>query len=282
MSAIQTPPPANAPIGVFDSGVGGLTVLKILADHFPEENFLYLGDTARVPYGSKSPETIRRYSLEALQYLVQRGVKTLVIACNSASSQVLEKSFQNIPVENVIEPGAAAALVVTKGKVGVLATRATVNSKMYEKVLLEKAKVSAQNIEVYQEAAPLLVPLAEEGWIDDPITNLIAFRHVQPLLLHQIDTLILGCTHYPILKNAIQKAVGPNVRLIDSGEALAQILHKKIKEGSLQINTQINTQNIPRTIQLLATESSTQFEKMAEQILGKGHFDKIEKVEINL
>ncbi|MGZ5279028.1 MAG: glutamate racemase [Pseudobdellovibrionaceae bacterium] len=184
-----------AKIGVFDSGVGGLTVLKELAAHFPNEEFLYLGDTARLPYGTKSPETIRQYSEQILNFLTARKVDALIIACNTASSQVPEKEWLSLPVFNVIEPGAEFAVASSENKhIGVLGTRALVASGAYQKEIL-KLSPDAQ---VFAQSCPLFVPLAEEGWLEDPITNLIAYRYLHPLLESKIDTLILGCTHYPL------------------------------------------------------------------------------------
>jgi len=206
-------------IGVFDSGVGGLTVLRDLALHFPFESFIYLGDTARLPYGTKSPETIRAYSEQVMNYLAAKNVKAIVIACNSASSQVPEDGWHNIPVYNVITPGAQAAIKETKNlKIGVLGTRATIESHTYFKAL----KKIDNDVQVFSESCPLLVPLAEEALIDDPITNLIVYRYVQPLVAQGIDTLILGCTHYPLLKKAIQKACGVGVTLVDSGVSVSE------------------------------------------------------------
>lgn len=222
---------STQPIGVFDSGLGGLTVLKVLAEKFPQENFLYLGDTARLPYGNKSPNTIRKYAEQNMNYLIQQNVKAIVVACNSASSQIPEKEWREVPVYNVIEPGAKKAVEVsTNKKIGVLGTRATINSDVYP-IHIHSLDKSA---EVYVQACPLFVPLAEEGWSDDPITNLVAYRYLQPMINTGVDTLVLGCTHYPILKNAIQKVMGNGVTLVDSGETIAENLAidfaaKKIK-----------------------------------------------------
>lgn len=211
----------HRPIGVFDSGIGGLTVLKELLKAFPQENFIYLGDTARLPYGSKSGDTVRKYSEQNMKYLVGRGVKALIVACNTASTQVFETEYMNLPVYNVIDPGSMLAYKSTENKiVGILGTRATVNANTYEK----KIKNLDSNIEVYSAACPLFVPLAEEGWHDDPITNLIAYRYLNELKDKKPDTVVLGCTHYPLLKIAIQKVFGQHTKLIDSGEAICELL----------------------------------------------------------
>jgi glutamate racemase len=246
-------------IGVFDSGVGGLTVLRELACHFPKENFIYLGDTARLPYGTKSPETIRLYSEQILNFLKNRNVDALVIACNTASSQVSEKFWQSLPVFNVIEPGAQKAVQTSAtGRIGVLGTRATVASAAYP-IEIQKHSPEAQ---VFSQACPLFVPLAEEGWLDDPITNLIAYRYIQPLLQHEIDTLILGCTHYPLLKLAIQKACGASVNLVDSGKALAEQLEKAFTEQILK-----PSEKDAGEIHILATDFSVHMQNLAVQIL---------------
>lgn len=250
----------SRPIGVFDSGIGGLTVLKELALQFPKENFLYLGDTARLPYGSKSPGTIRKYSEQNIQFLKNQNVKAIVIACNTASTQVPEREFNGLPVYNVIEPGAQRALELSEtGKIGVLGTRATINSKAYTKKILQLSPKA----QVFDQACPLFVPLAEEGWDGDPVTNLIVFRYLSPLLQNQIDTLILGCTHYPILKNSIARVTGSSIELVDSGEVIARWLEK-------DFNAQRLTPNLGgevRRIEILTTDFSTHFNDLAARIL---------------
>ncbi|MGZ3770269.1 MAG: glutamate racemase [Bdellovibrio sp.] len=248
------------PIGVFDSGIGGLTVLKELALRFPQENFLYLGDTARLPYGSKSPQTIRKYSEQNILFLEKQNVKAIVIACNTASSQFAEHEFDGLPVYNVIEPGSQRALEMSSsGKIGLLGTRATVNSKAYTKKIFEIDPTA----QVYDQACPLFVPLAEEGWDSDPITNLIVYRYVKPLVNHGVDTLILGCTHYPILKNSISKVTGATVKLVDSGEAISQWLGKDFKEGRINPNTSKEGQHID----IMTTDYSSHFTDVALRIL---------------
>lgn len=248
------------PIGVFDSGIGGLTVLKELALQFPQENFLYLGDTARLPYGSKSPQTIRKYSEQNIRFLEKQNVKAIVIACNTASSQVPEKEFDGLPIYNVIEPGAQRALELSgTGKIGVLGTRATINSGAYTKKIHE-LNTQAQ---VFDQACPLFVPLAEEGWDGDPVTNLIVFRYLSPLLQNQIDTLILGCTHYPILKNSIARVTGSSIELIDSGEAIARWLERDFSQGRLRKNLSGDV----RHIDIMTTDYSSHFNEMAHRIL---------------
>src|SRR5665213_2683738 len=182
-------------IGVFDSGVGGLTVLNALKTRWPAENFVYLADTARLPYGSKSLHTIHQYADQNVRYLAKYKVKAVVVACNSASTAILEAPLKSsIPILNVVEPGARKAVEFSAQKrIGVLGTRATVMSEAYPKAILKIAPEAA----VFQQPCPLWVPLVEEGWIEDPITNLIVYRYINSMAREQVDTLILGCTHYP-------------------------------------------------------------------------------------
>lgn len=250
----------SRPIGVFDSGIGGLTVLKELALQFPQESFLYLGDTARLPYGSKSPQTIRKYSEQNVHFLKQQNVKAIVIACNTASTQVSERELEGLPIYNVIEPGSQRALELTESKrIGVLGTRATINSGAYTKKIHELDSQA----QVYDQACPLFVPLAEEGWDGDPVTNLIVFRYLSPLLQNQIDTLILGCTHYPILKNSIARVTGSSIELVDSGEAIARWLEKDFQAGRITRNT---SQESPQ-INIMTTDYSSHFNELAHRIL---------------
>lgn len=250
----------SRPIGVFDSGIGGLTVLKELALQFPQESFLYLGDTARLPYGSKSPSTIRKYSEQNIDFLRGQNVKAIVIACNSASTQVPEREFGGLPVYNVIGPGSERALEVSSGlRIGVLGTRATINSQAYTKQIHSLNP----NAQVFDQACPLFVPLAEEGWDSDPVTNLIVFRYLGNLMQNQIDTLILGCTHYPILKNSIARVTGSSVELVDSGEAIAGWLEEDFIAGRLKRRTDPT----PRTVTVSTTDSSAHFTELAHRIL---------------
>lgn len=242
-----------SPIGVFDSGLGGMSVLSTLAKSFPNDDFIYLGDTARLPYGTKSPDTIRKYTEQNLQFLSQFQPKAMIIACNTASTQFRETHFQEIPVFGVINPGARAAVRESETqKIGVLGTRATIASRAYEIAL----KTFAPQAEITSVAAPLLVPLAEEAWIDDPLTNMVVYRYVQALLQAQVDTLILGCTHYPLLRNSIQKAMGQNVKLIESGQVLAEDLAAYKKQSSHS-----------RKIHFYATDLSEHMMNFAQKIM---------------
>ncbi len=243
-------------IGVFDSGLGGLTVLKSMLDLLPPADFVYLGDTARLPYGSKSAATIENYTEQNLKFLKSKNVDVMVIACNSASAYFLKTEFENTPVFTVIGPTAEAALLNTQNKkIGLLATRATVNSQAYQKKISEldsEAIVTAQ-------ASPLLVPFAEEGLIDDPLTNLISFRYVQTLLKENVECVILGCTHYPLLIHSLQKAVG-DLPLIESGPALS---YHMIRE----LNLSKSTEKKKSTVEIYTTDQLGHFQIWAEKIL---------------
>lgn len=256
---------STKPIGVFDSGIGGLTVLRELLKAFPDENFIYLGDTARLPYGSKSADTVRKYSEQNMNFLIRHDVKAIVVACNTASTQIFETVYNHIPVYNVIDPGSLLAAQTTQNKkVGVLATRATIKSESYT----QKIKKHDPTIEIFNAACPLFVPLAEEGWHDDPITNLIAYRYLQELKNHDVDTVVLGCTHYPLLKNAIQKVFGQSVTLIDSGLAIAEIIKNDMLNQII-----LPTNESSDSIQISLTDSGLQFEKLALGLLS-GYTDK--------
>lgn len=219
-------------IGIFDSGVGGLTVLKEVVRALPQEDTIYLGDTARVPYGTKSPETVVRYSRQIARYLLNRDIKLLVVACNTASAVALSALQQefSIPIVGVIEPGARAAAAATKsGKVGVIGTAATVASSAYTKAI----KRINPEIEVVNRACPLFVPLAEEGWVDNEVARLTAGIYLEDLKKHGVDTLVLGCTHYPILKEVIAEVMGPEVTLVDSAEQTALTVAAILSEQGL-------------------------------------------------
>jgi len=219
-------------IGIFDSGVGGLTVLKEVVRALPQEDTIYLGDTARVPYGTKSPETVVRYSRQIARYLLQRDIKLLVVACNTASAVALAALQQefSIPIVGVIEPGARAAADATRsGKVGVIGTAATVASSAYTKAI----KRINPDIEVISRACPLFVPLAEEGWVDNEVARLTAKSYLGDLKQHGVDTLVLGCTHYPILKSVIAEVMGPGVTLVDSAEQTALTVARILSEQEL-------------------------------------------------
>ena len=223
----------SRPIGVFDSGIGGLTVVKALRDLLPNENIFYLGDTARVPYGPKSPETVQRYAVELAGILTRKDAKVLVVACNTVSSVALPlliKKF-SVPVIGVIEPGARAALQATRNRhIGVIGTRATIRSGAYEKAL----RAADDNVRVSSRACPLLVPLIEEGLLDDDVTDRMVIRYLEPMLADGIDTLVLGCTHYPLLKNAIARALKRQIMLVDSAQNCARAVEETLDQQSLR------------------------------------------------
>jgi glutamate racemase len=223
----------SRPIGVFDSGIGGLTVVKALRELLPDENIIYLGDTARVPYGSKSPSTVERYSLEIADMLMQQNAKAIVVACNTASSVALPKLERAVPVAviGVIRPGAEAAITATRtGHVGVIGTRATIKSGAYEKTLRELDP----GVRVTSLACPLLVPLIEEGLLEDAVTDQVLARYLAPLLQNGIDTLVLGCTHYPLLSSAIERALGGKVQLVDSARNCAAAVQRLLENESMR------------------------------------------------
>lgn len=247
-------------IGVFDSGIGGLTVLRVLQTRFPHENFIYLGDTARLPYGSKSPQTIRKYSEQNLRALSQYGVKAIVVACNTASTQMRESVIDGIPVYNTISPGAKAALSVSSHKrIGLIGTRATIASGAYEQEIHQQDPVAT----VVSQACPLMVPLAEEGWDGDPVANLIVYRYLNALLAQQIDTLILGCTHYPLLEGSIARVTGSAITLVDSGEAIAAAMKADIARDVWAPRTEGKG-----SVRVLLTDGSSNFNDMSKKILG--------------
>ena len=213
-------------IGIFDSGIGGLTVVKEVIKQLPDYQLVYFGDTARTPYGNKSRETIIKYALEDTDFLIRHGAKLIIIACNTASavaSAELKAKYPEMPIFEVISPAVNKANQITKtGRIGVIGTRATINSRIYE----EKIKALADRRQVFGQPCPLFVPLAEEGWIDKPVTKMVARQYLLPLKMKQIDTLILGCTHYPLLKPIIKLRAGKGVRLVDPAEETASRVKK--------------------------------------------------------
>lgn len=249
--------PTSPPIGVFDSGIGGLTVVAELRRALPLERILYLGDTARVPYGGKSAETVSRYSREISDLLLSEGAKMIVVACNTASAlavPTLAPSYP-VPVIGVLEPGAAAAVKATRsGKIGVIGTRATIASQAYSKAI----NSLNSNLSVTATACPLLVPLIEEGLFNDEVTETVLRRYLEPMLSRGIDTLVLGCTHYPLLKEAIQKICGQEVHLVDSAENCATVVRSLIPTSS---------ENTSPRLDILLTDSSEGFLRIAEKSL---------------
>jgi glutamate racemase len=209
----------NRPIGVFDSGVGGLTVVSALTRQLPNEEILYLGDTARLPYGTKSKDTVTRYTRRNIDFLVGRGVKAVVVACNTATALAIEDVEVDLPLWGVVGPGArAAAELADRGPIGVLATESTVDSGAYQRAILALRPEAV----VFAQSCALFVPLVEEGWSDDPVAEQVASRYLEPLLEKGVRTLVLGCTHYPMLSRIIAKVAGPQVLLVDSAEKVAR------------------------------------------------------------
>jgi glutamate racemase len=220
---------SRAPIGIFDSGIGGLTVAGAIRTLLPSESTIYFGDTARVPYGPKSPETVRRYAREILEWLLQQDVKAIVIACNTVTAHALDdlRLRSPVPVIGVIEPGArAAAAATTSGVVGVIGTAGTIASGAYHRAL----RAIRPDLRVIEQACPLFVPFVEEGWFDRPATRLVADEYLEPLKRAGIDALVLGCTHYPMLKRLLHDVMGPDVALIDSAEETARQLSQVLTD----------------------------------------------------
>ncbi len=255
---------ARQPIGVFDSGIGGLTVVRQLRRLLPREDLVYLGDTARVPYGSKSPETVIRYACEDTRFLMRRGVKAVVVACNTASAWALETLTQrfDVPVFGVILPGARAALKATRqGRIGILGTHATIRSMAYHKAILARD----DTLHLYARACPLLVPLVEEGWVDHAVTRAVLRDYLRPLLRRRIDTLVLGCTHYPLLKDAIARVAGRGVRLVDSAEACGAFVRERLAHLRL-LETRRRRAGV---IHAFVTDEVERFEMVAARYLGE-------------
>jgi glutamate racemase len=272
---------SHLPIGIFDSGVGGLTVYRALHEHLPNERFVYLGDTARVPYGTKSLATVERYAVENARFLAAHGIKMLVVACNTASALALPaiRSALDIDAVGVIGPGARAAVALChktdqemragcpRSAIGVIATESTARSGAYTQAI----KKVDDAIEVIEQACPMFVPLAEEGWADNEVTNTIAATYLADLR-SKVDTLVLGCTHYPILRKVIQQTIGESVNLIDSGEATALEVKALLKEKDLARLT-MPTGALERHLcddldHFYVTDAAERFARVAERFLG--------------
>jgi glutamate racemase len=264
---------SDGPIGVFDSGLGGLTVLRSLKEAFPNEGFVYLGDTARLPYGNKSPSTLKLYVEQNIKWLESQGAKAIIVACNSAST-VLTNIETEIPVFGVIEPGAKFALAMTENQsIGVIGTRATIQKKAY----VDAIHRLSGHTKVFQQACPLLVSLVEEGWDEDPITNLIVYRYLSPLVAAGVDTLILGCTHYPVLRNAIQKVMGRHVNLIESSQPMLETLNLAFRSGKLKARDE----NLGEPdMHICATDISDSFTALAQRILAPIRIPPIERIDL--
>lgn len=251
------------PIGVFDSGIGGLTVVKALMQELPQESIVYFGDTARVPYGSKSKSTIVKFSLENVEFLLRFGVKCIIIACNTSSSWALPtlRRYFKVPVVGVIRPGARAAVQRTTTKrVGVIGTEATINSRAYE---IEMKRLD-RSIAVFSQSCPLFVPLVESGWLNGAISAQIAATYLEPLTRQRIDTLILGCTHYPLLAPVIHQAVGRQVTLVDSATQTATEV-----KGLLAWNEWMSTSGPRPHHRFFVTDEPDHFADLGERFLGR-------------
>ncbi len=259
------------PIGIFDSGVGGLTVYRALHDRLPRERFIYLGDTARVPYGTKSFKTVERYALENSQFLADQGIKILVVACNTASALALPAIRERIGIDvvGVIGPGGRKAVEIvgcTNPRIGVIATEATISSNAYSQAIFR----ACETAEVFQIACPLFVPLAEEGWTAEPESFSIAEKYLKPVREFGPDAVVLGCTHYPILRDVISKTLGGNVKLIDSGEATAVEVETLLTDRGLSNKSRISggRKLCDDLDHFYVTDAAERFSRVAERFLG--------------
>ena len=274
---------SERPIGIFDSGVGGLTVYRALHERLPNEHFVYLGDTARVPYGTKSLATVERYAVENSLFLASLGIKMLVVACNTASALALPKIRETIGLDvvGVIGPGGRRAVEETRGqtnpKIGVIATEATVRSRAYEHAI----RRTSASAEIVQMACPLFVSLAEEGWSEEPETLSIAEKYLGEMIRFAPDALVLGCTHYPILREVIQRTVGENVKLIDSGEATAEEVRRLLIDKELASTRVVEgTRTLCDDLDhFYVTDAADRFASVAERFLGSPPA-KLEAIEI--
>jgi glutamate racemase len=271
--------PSQRPvIGVFDSGFGGLTVLKELVNLIPEADYLYFGDTARLPYGSKSADTVSRYAVGATQYLEQHGAEMLVVACNTATALALDnvRHASQVPVVGVVEPGAErAAAASKKGKVVVIGTEATVSSHAYLKAL------RVRQIDAREKACPLLVPLVEEGWVEHPVTEQVARIYLQEAFadgFQNADVLVLGCTHYPLIKPVLRRVAPEHVTIVDSAESTAHVVCRELQVEPLKTREAPERRLHPR-IKFFATDSVEKFKRLGPQFLGHS-IDDVEHVDL--
>lgn len=253
----------DARIGVFDSGIGGLTVAAAIMRALPAERVLYVGDTARVPYGPKSPATVLRYSEQIALWLLEQRVKAIVIACNTATAHALETLRRDMPVPviGVVQPGARAAVQATRnGRIGVIGTAGTINSGAYHRAI---AALSTNTV-VIGAACPMFVPLVEEGWLDHPATRLIAETYLAPMRAEGIDTLVLGCTHYPLLAPVITDVMGPGVTLVDSAAETARALHDVLHEHALESSGAL----VGLAHRFVATDAPDAFRRVGQRFIG--------------
>ena len=261
------------PLGVFDSGIGGLTVFRALAERLPGEQILYLGDTARVPYGTKSPQTVTRYTRECARFLLHRNIKALVVACNTASALALPELMKelSVPTVGVLQPGAQRACAVSvSGRIGVIGTDATIRSGAYASAIQHLRG----DAEISSVACPLFVPLAEEGWTEGEVARLVAEQYLSAFAGKQIDTLVLGCTHYPLLKGVIARVLGPSIRLVDSAEAVADEAAKVLESSKLKAPHERGEEH-----HFYVTDSSRRFAEVGARFLGTP-LGRLEQVDI--
>jgi glutamate racemase len=261
----------SAPIGVFDSGIGGLTVARELIRQLPNESIIYFGDTARVPYGPKSPETVLRYSREITSFLRDQGVKAVVVACNTATAHALPalRAEYDLPIVGVIEPGSRAAARATRsGNVGVIGTLGTISSGAYERAITAELPTAR----IIARACPLFVPLVEEGWLESDATSIIAHEYLEAFVEAKVDTLVLGCTHYPLLKRTIGEVIGRQVRLIDSAEETAAETAVILRERGLE-----RSDSAEPFHRFIASDVPTQFLRVGQRFLGQA-IDNVETV----
>lgn len=251
------------PIGVFDSGIGGLTVVRALMERAPFEDIVYFGDTARVPYGIKSVETITHYAAQITEFLLQKEVKLLIVACNTMAAIARDRitALSSVPVLDVIDAGARSAVADPQTRsVGVIGTPATINSNAYARAIHHYKP----DIRIFSQACPLFVPLVEEGWLDHPVTRLTAREYLNPVLAEHIDTLVLGCTHYPLLKSLLRDTVGPEIRLVDSAEAMATMTTALLQETGTA-----NPSTKPPRYRFYVTDVPLRFQSIGERFLGR-------------
>lgn len=248
------------PIGIFDSGIGGLTIVKQINRLLPKEDIVYLGDTARFPYGTKSKDTIIKFSIQNVLYLLKFNVKLIIVACNTSSSLALEALRRNfkVPILGVIEPGVKEAVrITTDGRIGVIGTTATIRSKAYQ----DRIKAVKSSFKVFSQSCPLLVPLVEEGWLNGKITEQIIKSYLEPLKKNKIDTLILGCTHYPLLKSSIKRIMGFDVKLVDSAKQVALAAKEMLANEGFSKNG--------GRLKFYLTDEPERFKKVARIFMGK-------------
>ena len=261
------------PIGVFDSGLGGLTVVKAMRNVLPNESIVYFGDTARVPYGNKSPELIKEYSLQITNFLLEHVAKIIIVACNTATALAIDilQDKLDIPIIGVVKPGVDFALKLTQNnRIGVIGTISTISSGVYK----DELENINDSVQVTSTPCPLFVPLAEEGWLNEPATKLIAEKYLEPINKANVDTLILGCTHYPLLTGVIQEVVSAKIKLVDSAQAMATEAAELLMNYGL-----LNDQKVKGTLKLFVSDLPARFEIVATRFLGE-KISNVEKIQL--